>query len=125
MQSDVNPFPPGLRVLLVEDEPLIAMDGEAALLALGVGEVILARNVGEGLRALELGNVHAAMLDLRLGEESGIAIARRLHELGIPFGFLTGYRGDAIPDEFKDRPILSKPFAGRQLRELLLRLTGT
>ena len=111
-------------MLLVEDEPLIAMDGESILQSMGVEEVVCVRTVAEGLRALDEKQFNAALLDLRLGQESSIALAQRLAASSVPFGFLTGFQGDALPDEFKDCPILSKPFTATQLGGLLLKLLG-
>jgi DNA-binding response OmpR family regulator len=110
---------PGLRVLLVEDEPLIAIDGQAMLLAMGVARVVCTRGVAITLDALQRETFDAAILDLRLDQDSSIPLARRLDDLGVPFGFLTGYQGDAIPEEFKDRPIVAKPFNAEQLQQLV------
>ena len=114
-------LPTGLRVLLAEDEPLIAMHGDASLRSLGVDQVMVVRTVSEGLKAVNGGGggFHAAFLDLRLGADTSLALAQRLLEAGVPFAFLTGYQGDAIPAEFKDRPIVAKPFTTDQLSRAL------
>ena len=125
MQSDKLDLPGGLRVLLAEDEPLIAMNGEAILLGAGVHEVVHARNVAEGLHAIGAGPLHAAFLDLRLGDETSLPLAKRLGELGLPFAFLTGYQGDAIPDEFKARAVIVKPYTADQLAQMLHSLVGS
>jgi DNA-binding NtrC family response regulator len=124
LPSEESLLPPGLCVLLVEDEPLIALDGEAILHAMGVGEVVWVRTVADGLNALGARPFHAAFLDLRLGQDSSIPLAQRLASLNVPFGFLTGFQGDAIPEEFKDCPILIKPFTPDQLGKLLQNLLG-
>lgn len=122
LQSDDILLPPGLRVLVVEDEPLIAIDTESSLQAMGVSEVVCVRTVADGMQALDAQQFHAAFLDLRLGQGSSIPLAQRLATLGVPFGFLTGFQGDAIPDEFKARPVAVKPFTPNQLGELLRKL---
>jgi CheY-like chemotaxis protein len=114
----------GKSVLLVEDEPLILMDSEAMLKSLGAAKVSLARNVAEGLQALDNERPSLAILDYRLKGENSLPLARRLAELGVRFGFLTGYEGDGIPREFRDRPLLAKPFTAAQLLGLLRTLTG-
>ena len=119
LQNEAKVLPPGLRVLLVEDEPLIAIDGEDILRAMGVSEVMWVRTVADGLQALAGQPFHAACLDLRLGQESSLPLAQRLASLNVPFGFLTGFQDDAIPQEFKDRPIVPKPFTPQQLGDLL------
>ena len=124
MASESIALPPGLSILLVEDEPLIAMDGEAILLSLGAAHVAIARSVAYALHAIDGQTFHAAILDLRLGAETSVPLAVRLQELGVPFGFLTGYSGDAIPDPFKDRPVAAKPFAPDGLSKLLQALVA-
>jgi CheY-like chemotaxis protein len=117
-------LPPGLRVLLAEDEPLIAMDGEASLRALGVQLVVLARSVSEGLNAIGSSTLDAAFLDLRLGADTSVPLAERLAAAGVPFAFLTGYQGDAIPPVFKDRPVVAKPFTPDLLLKTLLAMVS-
>lgn len=107
------------RVLLVEDEPLIALDGEATLLSLGVGRIAIAHNVEQAQRIIDEGAVDAAILDLRLGADSSVVLAERLETMGVPFGFLTGYVGDSLPDRFKCRPYVAKPFSTGELTRLL------
>ena len=119
MASEVSGLPPGLSILLVEDEPLIAMDGEAIVLSLGAARVTTARSVTDALQAIDGHTFHAAILDLQLGTETSVPLAERLQDLGVPFGFLTGYSGDAIPDPFKDRPVAAKPFTRNGLSKLL------
>jgi CheY-like chemotaxis protein len=115
VQSPVQRLPAGLRVLLAEDEPLIAMDGEAVLQALGVQVVVPARSLSEGLKAVDASALDAAFLDLRLGADTSLPLAERLAALGVPFAFLTGYQGDAIPATYKDRPVIAKPFTPESL----------
>lgn len=116
--------PPGLCVLLVEDEPLIAIDAEDILRAIGVDEVVWVRGVAEGLQILDTKSFHAGFLDLRLGSDSSLPLAQRLIDLNVPFGFLTGFQNDALPPAFTDRPVLSKPFLPEQLADLLRGLIG-
>jgi DNA-binding LytR/AlgR family response regulator len=124
LPTDDAPLPPGLRVLLVEDEPLIAMDGEATLQSMGVSEVVCIRALSDGLNALDSQPFHAALLDLQLGEESSIPLALRLQALGVPFGFLTGFQNDAIPEELRHCPVLAKPYRAEDLGKLLYTLLG-
>ena len=119
LHSDADGLRPGLRVLLVEDETIIAMDAEVILQALGVSEVVCVRTVADGLVAIDAGTFDAAILDVRLGQESSLPLAERLAGLGVPFGYLTGYQSTATPVEFKDRPIVSKPFTADDLAGLL------
>ena len=95
MQGDESTLPSGLRILLV-DEVLIALDCEAMLLGLGVGEV-RGHALAEGLSLVESEPFDAAILDVRLRLEDSMPLARRLTELGIPFGFVSGLVDEAIP----------------------------
>jgi DNA-binding response OmpR family regulator len=122
LQRDEGLLPPGLCVLLVEDEPLIALDGEVTLQALGVADVVCVRTLADGLAALDIKNFHAALLDLRLGDQSSIPLATRLAALDVPIAFLTGFQGDALPAEFRNSPLLPKPFTPDQLGALMRKL---
>ena len=115
---------PGLRVLLVEDEPLIAIDTQDALVRFGVKEVVWARNLAEADAAIDAGGFHAAILDLRLGAESSVPLAHRLAALNVPFGFLTGFLDSGIPASLRQYPVVMKPCTHAQLGDLLLSLVS-
>lgn len=103
-------------VLLVEDSLLIAMDTEDALLGFGVNEVRLASSVSHALEDLEAHRPDFAVLDLNLGTETSIPVARRLLKMGVPFLFATGYGEQAMLDpELKDVPIIVKPYNASDL----------
>jgi CheY-like chemotaxis protein len=114
----------GLRVLLAEDEALIALDAESILLSVGVGEIVCVHTLSDGLSAAAETRFDAALLDLRLGQDSSIPLAELLAAKKVPFGFLTGYQVDAIPPEFRDVPFVAKPFTPAQLGDLLRQLIG-
>ena len=99
------------RILIVEDEPLIAMMLEDFLEALGRELVGTADSVGDALALVEQGGIDAAILDinLRAGEQSW-PVADALAAAGIPFILSTGAGGDSIPEAWRGRPTLSKPF---------------
>jgi DNA-binding response OmpR family regulator len=100
----------GARVLVLEDEFLLSLHLEMTLLDAGADTVAAARSVREGLAAVEKGGLDAAILDLRLGQESATPVARALAAKGVPFMFYTGQLGDD-PDlrEWPRRRVLSKP----------------
>jgi CheY-like chemotaxis protein len=112
-------------VLIVEDDPIIALDFEDTILGFGVKTV---RTAGSVARALELIAARApdfALLDVGLVREKSFAIAERLDALGIPFGFVTGYSAEVrLPAAFADRPRLPKPFSTDALHALLKRPAG-
>jgi DNA-binding response OmpR family regulator len=99
------------RILIVEDEPLIAMMLEDFLDMLEREVAGTADNVAAALAVIDENEIDAAILDvnLRAGEQSW-PIADRLAGKGIPFILATGGAGDMIAEPFRDRPILAKPF---------------
>ncbi|MBN9042183.1 MAG: hypothetical protein BGP05_09890 [Rhizobiales bacterium 62-47] len=107
-------------VLIVEDDAIIAMDFEEAILGLGVQAVRTAANVNEALAMIAERTPHFALLDVGLGSETSLVVADRLVELGVPFALVTGYRADlALFSRFAHRPILSKPYAMDDLQTVL------
>ena len=83
------------RVLVVEDNMIIAMDMEAMLLNLGAREVETASCVADALSSVAAKRPDFAVLDVNLGPETSFPVADRLRELSIPFVFGTGYGEDA------------------------------
>lgn len=99
------------RILVVEDEPLIAMMLEDFLDILGKSVAGSADSVASALGVIDAGGIDAAILDVHLrGGEKSWPVADRLAEAGIPFVLATGGSGDMIEPAHRDRPILSKPF---------------
>ena len=85
----------GKTVLLVEDSMIIALDAEDALKELGAARVETAANVARALAVLDKGGIDCALLDVNLGGETSLPVARRLQAEGIPFAFATGYGEDS------------------------------
>ena len=112
-------------VLIVEDDPIIALDFEDTILGFGVKTV---RCAGSVTRALEMIADRApdfALLDVGLVREKSFAIAERLDALEIPFAFVTGYGADVrLPTAFAQKPRLSKPCASDALAAVLKRWSG-
>lgn len=110
------------HVLIVEDNLLVAMDAEDIVTDLGATSVDTAANVAAALATIEARRPDFALLDINLGSETSLAAATRLKELGVAFGFVTGYGERAsLPGEFDDVPRMSKPFTPAALREFLTR----
>ena len=104
-------MPDTRNILIVEDEPLIAMMVEDYLDLLGHRVAGSCDNVADALAMVAGGDIDAALLDvnLRSGEKS-FAVADALAQAGIPFVFATGGSGDSIEEAHRDAPTLSKPF---------------
>jgi CheY-like chemotaxis protein len=113
-------------VLIVEDDPIIALDFEDTILGFGVKTVRSAGNVAAALAAIAARQPDFALLDVALAREKSFAVAERLDALKIPFVFVTGYGGDAsVPAAFADRPRLGKPCTADELQAALRRVRGT
>ena len=108
------------RILVVEDEPLIAMMLEDFLDMLGHRVAGTADSVDGALAVIGQGGVDAAILDVNLrgGEKSG-PIADALAGDDIPFVLATGGSSDTIPDHHRDRPTLAKPFTMDGVKKVL------
>ncbi len=100
-----------MRVLLVEDEPLISMMLEDFIDALDKEVAGIADSVATALPLVAAGGIDAAILDVNLrGGEKSFAVADALADKGVPFVFATGGGGDDIAPAHRDRPRLPKPY---------------
>lgn len=106
-----------VRILVVDDEPLLALDVHGILDAAGYEVVGPADSVASAILLIDATPIDAAILDLNLARERSDAIADRLAEMAVPFLFLTGYSAEHLPEAHSDRTILNKPFR----EEMLLR----
>ena len=107
-------------VLIVEDDPIIALDFEDTLLGFGVKTVRTAATVARALALIEERPPEFALLDVGLIREKSFAVAERLEALKIPFAFVTGYGADArLPAAFANKPRLLKPYSTDALKALL------
>src|SRR5215475_11188734 len=91
-------------VLILEDDPIIALDFEDTILGFGVKSVRSAGNVALALMMIEERAPDFALLDVGLAKEKSFGVAQKLAELNIPFAFVTGYGGDWVDAAFADRP---------------------
>ena len=111
----------GRRVLLVEDEGLVAMLAEDILLDLGA-DVVVAMRLPDGLRQAEQGEFALAVLDVNLGEgHRSDAIADVLVLRGVPVLFVTGYGERGPAERHRDRTILQKPYHAREFGHAVAR----
>lgn len=102
----------GKRVLVVEDEMLLALDLEEGLRDAGCEVVGPAGSLRSALRLAENSDIDAAILDVNLAGERVFPVALVLSERGIPFVFATAYASsdELYPQEVRDVPRLSKPY---------------
>ncbi len=113
-------------VLIVEDDPIIALDFEDTLLGFGVKTVRTAASVAKALAMIDERPPDFALLDVGLIREKSFAVAERLEALKIPFAFVTGYGADArLPAAFANKPRLPKPYSTDALKALLNQRAGS
>ena len=98
------------RILVVEDEFLIRMLLEDMLDELGYGVAAVAGRINEATDVARTGEYDLAILDVNLDGEDVYPVAEILADRGVPFVFVTGYGGRALPEPFRNRPTLQKPF---------------
>ncbi|QQO18793.1 response regulator [Bradyrhizobium diazoefficiens] len=112
-------------VLIVEDDPIIAIDFEDRLIGFGVTSVRTVGSVTQALAAIAKQVPDFALLDVELIRETSFAVAARLVALKIPFVFVTGHGAEArIPPELSGHPRLQKPCSSDAL-EAALKLRAT
>lgn len=112
-----------LRILVVEDEPLIAMMLEDYLDLLGRQVVGVADSVASALLLVQAGGIDAAIVDVNLnGGEKCWPVADALAAAGVPFVVATGGGDDMIADGHKYRPVLAKPFTMDAIEQALASL---
>ena len=97
-------------ILIVEDEPLIAMMLEDFLESLGHQVAGSCDNVREALVAVDKGGFDVAILDVNLKGENVWPVASRLRENGVPFVIASGGHVDPPPAEFASVPVIEKPY---------------
>jgi CheY-like chemotaxis protein len=113
------------RVLLAEDELLVAMDIEATLRDLGCEVVGPVATVDEVERVAGSAELDGAVLDVNLRGEQVFRALPRLLERGLPVLLSSGYDETTLfPHEFRNLPVLVKPYEGSQLAARLKELFG-
>ncbi len=99
------------RVLLVEDDGLVAMLVEDMLDELGFAFTGNPGSVNEALAAVTAGGFDVAILDVNLNGERVFPVADALVAAGRPFVFATGYGAADIPEPYRRWPVAAKPFS--------------
>jgi CheY-like chemotaxis protein len=107
------------RILVVEDEYLIRMLLEDMLADLGYAVAAAVGTITEASALAANGDFSAAILDVNLDGEEIFPVADILKERGLPFVFVTGYGERSLPEPYRDRPALQKPFQAEQLEAAL------
>lgn len=125
--APVRPAPragaPGRCVLIVEDEMCLALLLEDILVHAGY-RVLMAARLAKALELVGSKRIDAAILDINLAGTSVFPAADALRERDIPFMFVSGYGAEGLPAEYRQRPVLQKPYGVQQLQQALTALLG-
>ena len=115
----------GRRILIVEDESLVAMLLETILEDMGCETVGPVSNIDEALTLLDGGLiVDGALLDVNVAGREVFPVAAALKARGVPFVFSTGYGQGGLPDEWRNQATIQKPFTEAAVRDALMKALG-
>jgi CheY-like chemotaxis protein len=112
------------RVLLVEDEAMVAMLVEDLLHDLKCEDVVTVARLDQAMETAKSAAVDVAILDVNLAGLLTYPVAAVLRERGIPFIFVTGYSAGGLTPEYAGCPTLQKPFRRGDLASALERALG-
>jgi DNA-binding response OmpR family regulator len=112
-----------ISVLIVEDEPLIALDLHAALSGAGAS-IIAATKSAEALALIRIAEIMVAVLDVNLDNQDCSAICHALYRRKIPFAFHTGHPGAVLVKEWPMAPVLVKPAQASAIVACITSLVG-
>jgi len=113
------------KILLVEDDMLIAMELEERLGEMGYAVLGPAATLAEGEKLISAEKPDAALLDANLGGESSVPLGAKLAAMGVPVAFCTGYDHiKGLPPELASALILTKPLSDADLKAGLAKLTS-
>jgi PAS domain S-box-containing protein len=111
----------GNRVMIVEDEALVAMVEMESLAELGFSVVGPFSRASEAMAAVRDEQIDAAVLDVNLDGDLVYSVADELASRGIPFVFVTGYTAESIEERFAHIPVLQKPVERHTLQRIFVR----
>lgn len=110
------------RILVVEDELMVAMGLEMVLNEAGYTVIGPVGRLEQAMQAAASEGIDLALLDVNVRGQEIYPVADILYERGIPFAFLTGYGKETIPDNRRGTPLLSKPLKADDLLAAVKRL---
>jgi CheY-like chemotaxis protein len=114
-----NPTQTPARILVVEDEYLIRMLLEDMLGDLGHTVAAAVGTIAEAKELAATGEFDCAVLDVNLDGQEIFPVADILMKRGMPFVFVTGYGESSLPEAYRGRPALQKPFQAERLEQTL------
>jgi FixJ family two-component response regulator len=110
------------EVFVLEDEALIAMEIEAMLRVAGYRVIGPAGSVEQAMEIAKDLTGGCALLDVNLDGSSVAPVAELLEERGVPFALVTGYDVSSVPEQFRSKIIIRKPFTERDIFRALNQL---
>jgi CheY-like chemotaxis protein len=113
------------RILIIEDEILVALYLEDLLLAMGHFVVGPATRLLEAIALARDGEIDFAVLDMNLAGTPSLPVADILRERRIPFVFATGYGHEGIAADYGNEPVLRKPYTSKDLKHAVMRGLAT
>ena len=108
-----------LSVFLVEDEAIIRMMIAGMVEELGHDVVAEAGNIAEALKIAKTSDFGIAILDINVGGQRIEPVAEILNDRHVPFVFASGYGAAGLPEQYRDRTVLQKPFLVTQLADAI------
>lgn len=114
----------GKRILIVEDEFLIAIHVADIMTGLGFDVVGPVGHIDQAMGVIDIDPVAGAILDVNLSGHLVFPLAGQLAARNIPFILTSGYESDGLPLEWRSRPHLRKPVMERELARLAMQVFG-
>jgi len=111
-------------ILVVEDEPLVAMAIADCVTDAGCQVLGPIGNLSDALKTARNGRFDAALLDANLGGRNVDELAAWLAQSSIPFTFVTGYGKDLLPHAFRHVKVLTKPYDEDELKQVIRNMVG-
>ena len=108
------------RVLIVVDDPMVALDLEAIVVGAADADVAVANSVQEARRVLDDATFDAAFLDIDVLDGKTFGLAQQLAERGTPFAFVSGARREDVPPPLRQVPFLPKPYDPQDIERRFL-----
>ena len=116
--------PAARRILIVEDEPIVALALQDMLADLGYDVVGPAFRLAGALTLAQTEPIDAAILDVNMGEGDSFGVAAQLRARGIPYLFATGYGRQGLSPEHEQSAVVQKPYRETQIAAALQELLG-
>jgi CheY-like chemotaxis protein len=107
-----------LHILIVEDEPLIAMDLEIVITEIVTATVVVEPSVAATKNVLHEA-LDFAFLDIDVTNGKTLEIAHILERNNVPFAFVSGSPQEELPSDLRSAPFIPKPFCPAQIERLL------